>query len=436
MRIALLTTEYPTDPTLAGGLASYLRRLAETLCSEGHQAEVFLAADRNETTVVGGVTLHYVKVEPKWTSRMTTWRGLWRFPGLAPIVDRTSALTNAVRLASRRSPIEIVQAPDYLAPAIMTVLSTEFPVITRVSSYGPYWQAAYQAPFDRAVNQAHLAETVQRCLSCAVYTPSLYLARAISEREQLKITVMRPPFQPSQLSWARDKEPPFGLARDSYVLFFGSVGRLKGVDRLADILPNVLAACSDMKFVFAGKVLQDRNGASFDTVVESRLEGLANRVTFVGALGHETLMPLVAGARYVVMPSRYDNLPNACLEAMALRRPVIATRDASFEELIEPGVNGELVTQDNNEALATAMIHYWRLAQDRRSAMGEASERALERFAPSRVIPPLIELYKQTSARHARGKCRHSRWRRAQALRQLFASGTSDHAADPSPAQR
>ena len=41
------------------------------------------------------------------------------------------------------------------------------------------------------------------------------------------------------------------------------------------------------------------------------------------------------------LPSKVDNLPNTCLEAMALKRVVIGSRTAaSFDQLISDGVNG------------------------------------------------------------------------------------------------
>ncbi len=106
-----------------------------------------------------------------------------------------------------------------------------------------------------------------------------------------------------------------------------------------------------MTFVFAGEVSPGRDGRPFSDVVASELREFLPRVRVLPALRHEELWPLVSGSRFVVLPSRFDNLPNACLEAMALSKPVIATEEASFDELIETGVSGELVPQDSAKAL-------------------------------------------------------------------------------------
>jgi glycosyltransferase involved in cell wall biosynthesis len=44
----------------------------------------------------------------------------------------------------------------------------------------------------------------------------------------------------------------------------------------------------------------------------------------------------------VVTPSRVDNCPNTCLEAQALGKIVIGTRQSSLEELVDHGVTGFL----------------------------------------------------------------------------------------------
>jgi len=66
MVIGLLTNEYPTEPFFAGGLASYLQRLAEGLVKRGHSVEVFVSAAENEHYEVNGVRVNRVLVTDTW----------------------------------------------------------------------------------------------------------------------------------------------------------------------------------------------------------------------------------------------------------------------------------------------------------------------------------------------------------------------------------
>jgi glycosyltransferase involved in cell wall biosynthesis len=68
----------------------------------------------------------------------------------------------------------------------------------------------------------------------------------------------------------------------------------------------------------------------------------------------------VQAADASVLPSRVDNLPNSALESLALGTPVIGANGASLDEIIEPGLNGELVEYGDTEQLAAAMQRVWR----------------------------------------------------------------------------
>jgi len=58
-----------------------------------------------------------------------------------------------------------------------------------------------------------------------------------------------------------------------------------------------------------------------------------------------------------VLPSRSEGLPNVLLEAMYLKKPVVATKCIPFiERVIEDGINGYKVEVENEEKMAEAMI--------------------------------------------------------------------------------
>lgn len=58
MRIAFLTTEYPSEPHFAGGLASYTYRTAGLLADAGHDVEVFTWSTERGSESVDSVSAH------------------------------------------------------------------------------------------------------------------------------------------------------------------------------------------------------------------------------------------------------------------------------------------------------------------------------------------------------------------------------------------
>jgi glycosyltransferase involved in cell wall biosynthesis len=81
--------------------------------------------------------------------------------------------------------------------------------------------------------------------------------------------------------------------------------------------------------------------------------GLTNRVRF---LGHRSDVPaLLAASDLFVLPSLYEGLPLSVLEAMAARRPVVATDIAGTREAVVDGITGLLVPPTDPGALAQAL---------------------------------------------------------------------------------
>jgi glycosyltransferase involved in cell wall biosynthesis len=141
-----------------------------------------------------------------------------------------------------------------------------------------------------------------------------------------------------------------GLPQDAPILL--SVGRLtdqKGHDILIAAMPAVLAERANVMLVIVG-----------DGPLHSALE---QQVARLGLGGHVRLLgnrndvrELLSLADIFVLPSRSEGLPLALLEAMGAGLPVIATRIAGAEEVVQEGENGLLVPPENHQALSQALL--------------------------------------------------------------------------------
>ncbi len=121
--------------------------------------------------------------------------------------------------------------------------------------------------------------------------------------------------------------------------------------------------------------------------------GIAGAVRFVGAVPRAEMARRLAAADLFCLPSLYEGLPLAILEAMAAGLPVVATAVAGVPEAVDDGTTGLLVPPEDADALARALAA---LAADpeRRRRMGEAGRRKLERdFAIPRVAAAYLELW-------------------------------------------
>jgi glycosyltransferase involved in cell wall biosynthesis len=81
--------------------------------------------------------------------------------------------------------------------------------------------------------------------------------------------------------------------------------------------------------------------------------GIQQNVEFLGT--RRDILHLLQHAWGFVLPSRWEGMPNALLEAMACGLPCIASRVSGSEDIIEQGSNGLLVEPEQPEQLANAL---------------------------------------------------------------------------------
>ncbi|HZN13559.1 MAG TPA: glycosyltransferase [Acidimicrobiales bacterium] len=122
--------------------------------------------------------------------------------------------------------------------------------------------------------------------------------------------------------------------------------------------------------------------------------GLSGRVHLLGE--RTDVAALLARAELFVLPSRFEGLPSAVIEAMAAGLPVIATEVGGCGELVDAGVTGWLVPPRSPIALADAIREA--LAADG-AAIGAAGRRkAVAVFDAPRMASQYDALYRELVA--------------------------------------
>ncbi len=123
----------------------------------------------------------------------------------------------------------------------------------------------------------------------------------------------------------------------------------KGFDVLLEALARARAAGADVRLELVGSGPERGR-----LVAQSERLGLGDAVTFVDPIARAALHARVLAAHAVVVPSRREGLGLVAVEALALGRPVIASRTGGLPEVVTPGA-GVLVTPDDPDALAAAL---------------------------------------------------------------------------------
>lgn len=195
------------------------------------------------------------------------------------------------------------------------------------------------------------------------------------------------------------------LPGDRVVCFIGRLVEEKGILDLVRAIPTVQEEYPDVKLLVVGETLKsDRAGAT-----RQRLQHLLDNdrlrhaVVFAGY--RDDIPSLLRLADVFVLPSYREGMPVTVLEAMAARKPVIATDIRGCREEVIDGKTGRLVPPGSPDALAEAIL--WVLQDPERAAtLGEAGRRRVEaEFREERVLDAQLSAYHRLLAgRTGRGQ--------------------------------
>jgi glycosyltransferase involved in cell wall biosynthesis len=165
----------------------------------------------------------------------------------------------------------------------------------------------------------------------------------------------------------------------------------KGIRHLLDAARIVRAADPSLSFVVGG-----------DGPLRVQLEKAAAELQLgdtVRFLGYRRDVPqLIAALDAYVLPSLWEGLPLALLEALALGKPIVATRVGGNPEVVEDGENGLLVPPRDPEALARALLTVRRDAALRARMRKNNLEKFSREFSLRSMVDAHVELYRELAA--------------------------------------
>lgn len=179
-----------------------------------------------------------------------------------------------------------------------------------------------------------------------------------------------------------------GLPPDATVfLFIGRLHPQKGPELLLEAATPWLKQQSSLHLVYVG---EGPLRAELEQQIENR--GVMSQVHLLGR--RDDVPALLKGAAALVLPSRWEGLPNVVLEAMAAGCPVIATDVEGTREVLSHKETGLLCRVNSVAELRDALGRLWSSPELRRR-LGESSQRIVrEHFTWTSVIESYDRLYR------------------------------------------
>lgn len=186
--------------------------------------------------------------------------------------------------------------------------------------------------------------------------------------------------------------PPLPIQHTDKVI--GTLARLteqKGLTFLIDAAPAVLTGEPKALFVIAGEG-EDRTALE----AQAAARGVRERVVFAGR--REDGAHLLKQMHLFVLPSLWEGVPLALIEAAMAGVPIVTTNIEGNRELIADGVSGWAVPPKDAPALAKAMLDALRHPDLAAQRAAKAQQIAREKFSLPALAAQTIALYQQLLA--------------------------------------
>jgi L-malate glycosyltransferase len=209
-----------------------------------------------------------------------------------------------------------------------------------------------------------------------------------------KVTCIRNAIDIDQVRITRGAEElrkELGLDENEFLI--GTMGRLmpvKGLESFLKAAHIIRRQKANVKFIIAG------DGPLKDALQKQAREyGLDEVVLF---LGHRNDSHDILGLLDLfVLPSISEGIPMVLLEALALARPVVATRVGGIPEVIECGISGLLIAPGREDELAKSCIAVMDDSDYARRLGTAGRQRVVEHFSASAMANKVAEIYRSLS---------------------------------------
>ena len=402
--LCFISQEYPPD-TGWGGIGTYTHNIARGLAELGHHVHVITRAVTTDGTTEwydGRLRIHRVwhKDYPILrTFPLKYAHGYVRWPYTLdrPFGWGYGASKFFGRL-TQETPIDVVEAPEHNADGLIQALSRWLKhgfahkkcpkAVVKLHLPMLRYYALNNFPVTQDIQIINALERWTTTQADAITSPSRELAEIMTAAWRLRsgaITILPNPLDDDFFV------PNPAMSSDEPIITF--VGRLepqKGVETLIAAFNMVLQDAPQAKLRLIGadqNIVIDGKPSSYQADLQHKLAELriAASVEFVGKVPRSELPRYYQQSRVCAVPSKFENFPNVCLEAMACGRPVIASRVGGIPEIIEDRKQGLLVSSEDSEQFAEAILS---LLRNREFAehLGRAARKRIETKYSIKII--------------------------------------------------
>jgi glycosyltransferase involved in cell wall biosynthesis len=381
MKICFLSQEFPPE-TRRGGIGTYTYTISKEL-AKNHEVHVITETSGKERDYKeNNVYIH--KIKPK----------ILRIPFFNIFFgDLIHKLCYNRQVYKKFNSLNInfnaIQASEWGFEALFLALNKKNNIITRLATPTAIVEKINYNKVSLQNKLINILEKIQAKKSKVIIAPTSFIGKKISKEWKIPFKRMILMPNPAPEIKKSNKKVPY----KNFILFFGRLEKKKGVLVLLKALENVFKLYPNLKMIFIGK-----DCINFKNKVNKTL--FKDNIILLPSLEQKHLFDIVSKARFVILPSLFENFAFSCLESMKLGKVVIATRNNGFEEIIQDNVSGFLVEPDNPKKLQEKILECLE-KKDLDQIEKNAKKRANE-FETKIIIKQLEKVYKNACLKQAK----------------------------------
>jgi UDP-glucose:(heptosyl)LPS alpha-1,3-glucosyltransferase len=353
-----------------GGAERFIDNIAGTLAAAGHQLAIV-----SESWPSGAANIEHIKVPSG---------GLTRRGRLANFQREVAAVGRGkfdlVQTHERLLTADIFRAGDGVHAAWLARLAGEQGRLNDLMRRFSGMHRLITATERRMARETDMIFVANSALVARELADWLELppARIRTIENGVDTSVFRPPSAEERRAARRR----FNLEGDDPVVaFVGSGFERKGAFKLVEAL--ALPQCRTVRALIAGR---DRRQDALRRRIDAL--GLAGRVQLLN--GVDDPLAIYHAADLFALPSLYDPMPNAALEALACGLPLLVTADTGIADAVRDSGAGTVVTRSPDDiarGIAGIVVH--------RDAMTKAAVSLAPRFDLGAATAHWLDLYRE-----------------------------------------
>lgn len=181
------------------------------------------------------------------------------------------------------------------------------------------------------------------------------------------------------------------MANKQYICYVGRPSYQKNTFFFVDVAKKVYELCPDLEFKLLGVGYYSPDLENLKKKIHDY--GLENVIELLPWLSHNKTLEYIDGALLYLTVSRYEGLPLAVIEAMSLKKAIIASDVLGNKDCVQNGENGFLLPI-NVDAFAKAILTLYKDC-DLRKKFEQNSRRIFENnFCIEKQISKLQKIYR------------------------------------------